>query len=96
MRQTYAASLPGQQGKLKTKRCLLFAGYCLRLGGVAQLVEHLPCKQRVSGSNPLTSTSTNFRRFAPVRQKSPGRGSAGLDLQPKSIGRVAQLVRVHD
>ncbi len=27
-------------------------------GGIAQLVEHLPCKQGVSGSNPLTSTKT--------------------------------------
>ena len=27
------------------------------LGGIAQLVEHLLCKQGVSGSNPLTSTS---------------------------------------
>ena len=26
------------------------------LGGIAQLVEHLPCKQGVSGSIPLTST----------------------------------------
>ena len=26
-------------------------------GGVAQLGEHLPCKQGVSGSNPLISTS---------------------------------------
>ena len=25
-------------------------------GGIAQLVEHLLCKQGVSGSNPLTST----------------------------------------
>ena len=25
-------------------------------GGIAQLGEHLPCKQGVSGSNPLTST----------------------------------------
>ena len=25
-------------------------------GGVAQLGEHLPCKQGVSGSNPLIST----------------------------------------
>ena len=28
-------------------------------GGVAQLGEHLPCKQGVSGSNPLTSTNNN-------------------------------------
>ena len=27
-------------------------------GGIAQLVEHLPCKQGVSGSIPLTSTKT--------------------------------------
>ena len=25
-------------------------------GGIAQLVEHLPCKQGVIGSNPFTST----------------------------------------
>ncbi len=29
-------------------------------GGIAQLVEHLPCKQGVSGSNPLTSTNIRF------------------------------------
>ncbi len=29
-------------------------------GGLAQLVEHLPCKQGVSGSIPLTSTTTAF------------------------------------
>ncbi len=27
-----------------------------RNGGIAQLVEHLPCKQGVIGSNPITST----------------------------------------
>ena len=30
------------------------------LGGIAQLVEHLLCKQGVSGSTPLTSTSTGL------------------------------------
>ena len=29
-----------------------------RNGGIAQLVEHLPCKQGVIGSNPITSTKT--------------------------------------
>ena len=33
-------------------------------GGVAQLVERLPCKQEASGSNPLISTN-------------PGRGQTG-------------------
>ena len=27
-----------------------------KLGGVAQLGEHLPCKQGVMGSNPIIST----------------------------------------
>ena len=30
---------------------------CGRFGGVAQLGEHLPCKQGVRGSNPLISTN---------------------------------------
>ncbi|UVY69938.1 MAG: hypothetical protein [Bacteriophage sp.] len=39
--------------------------------GLAQLVEHLPCKQDVSGSNPLTGTNTTGksienRRDCPV------------------------------
>ena len=29
---------------------------CLVFGGVAQLGEHLPCKQGVMGSNPIIST----------------------------------------
>ena len=33
----------------------------LYLGGIAQLVEHLLCKQGVSGSNPLTSTSMGLQ-----------------------------------
>ena len=32
------------------------------LGALAQLVEHLLCKQRVSGSNPLSSTIFNTRK----------------------------------
>ena len=30
----------------------------IKNGGVAQLGEHLPCKQGVMGSNPIISTST--------------------------------------
>ena len=36
-------------------------------GGVAQLGEHLPCKQGVRGSNPLTSTR-NARKDGPIAQ----------------------------
>ena len=31
-------------------------------GGIAQLVERLPCTQEVSGSSPLTSTLTNYKQ----------------------------------
>ena len=31
-------------------------------GGVAQLGEHLPCKQGVMGSNPIISTTPQKRR----------------------------------
>ena len=34
--------------------------YIQKLGGIAQLGEHLPCKQRVKGSSPFTST-TNLK-----------------------------------
>ena len=34
-------------------------------GGIAQLVERLLCKQDVSGSNPLTST-TSDKKFSTV------------------------------
>ena len=31
-------------------------------GGIAQLVERLPCTQEVSGSSPLTSTLTSYNQ----------------------------------
>ena len=36
---------------------ILQKGTFVRYGGIAQLVEHLPCKQGVIGSNPITSTT---------------------------------------
>ena len=39
--------------------------YDLPYGGVAQLGEHLPCKQGVRGSNPLISTTERIVRSAP-------------------------------
>ena len=35
----------------------------MTLGELAQLVEHLLCKQGVNGSNPLFSTSTSVREI---------------------------------
>ena len=37
-------------------------------GGIAQLGEHLPCKQGVRGSNPLTSTATRIKTAAQVNR----------------------------
>ena len=38
-----------------------YTGNCIELhGGVAQLGEHLPCKQGVKGSNPFISTTPNI------------------------------------
>ena len=37
-------------------RSLIKATSLQSFGGIAQLEEHLLCKQGVSGSNPLTST----------------------------------------
>ena len=52
-------------------------------GGVAQLGEHLPCKQGVSGSIPLISTKTE--RFK--------RGE--LEWNHLKWGLIAQPVRAH-
>lgn len=44
--------------------CLVFKAYVgfERRGGVAQLGEHLPCKQGVRSSILLISTSSGYRR----------------------------------
>ena len=38
-------------------------------GGVAQLGEHLPCKQGVMGSNPIISTTANQAEKEDKREK---------------------------
>ena len=48
-------------------------------GGVAQLGEHLLCKQGVIGSNPFTST----------------RAAGGTDGREGRRGLIAQQVRAH-
>ena len=42
-------------------RCLIFRVLPEIYGGIAQLGEHLLCKQGVSGSIPLISTNKNSR-----------------------------------
>ena len=41
-----------------TQKKKLKKPYAASYGGVAQLGEHLPCKQGVKGSNPFISTIT--------------------------------------
>ena len=55
------------QGSKTTWRLLLIIEkeQTRRYGGVAQLGEHLPCKQGVMGSNPIISTSGSAAPKAP-------------------------------
>ena len=66
-------------------------------GGIAQLGEHLPCKQGVSGSIPLTST---IQCNAGVRSKKKLRAIKDridwtVSENKNSYGNIAQLVRAH-
>ena len=55
--------------------CKMRKKTALEAGGVAQLGEHLPCKQGVSGSIPLISTSdTGMCRKMVVQQEESDHG----------------------
>ena len=72
-----------------------------RDGGLAQLVEHLLCKQGVTGSNPITSTRAlkplPFSRFKAQRSgfESERRHSEMSELSPeaeaKDMGHVSTM-----
>ena len=51
-------------------------------GGIAQLVERLPCTQEVSGSSPLTSTLTNYQQPQKPRE---------ISTQTKFVSEVGML-----
>ena len=55
-----------------------------RNGGVAQLGEHLPCKQGVMGSIPIISTTDG---------KSDTKGEERRDTPKNLHGLIAQVVR---
>ena len=57
-----------------------------RLAGVAQLVEHLICNQRVGGSNPFASS--RLRRFAGVVEPRTGEQVPAAEIlnQAKDLG----------
>ena len=56
-----------------------------RHGGVAQLGEHLPCKQGVMGSNPIISTKSVKR----TKKKEAEENGSGRE----AYGLIAQVVR---
>ena len=60
-------------------------------GGVAQLGEHLLCKQGVIGSNPFISTNS----IGLGGKGSESETFRGEGLRPKGNGLIAQLVRAH-
>ena len=57
-------------------------------GGVAQLGEHLPCKQGVMGSNPIISTSRSDRHTT-------GEWKNQAPDERKTNRFVAQVARAH-
>ena len=78
-------------------------GACGTRGGVAQLGEHLPCKQGVMGSNPIISTKVGKRE---TDREARADANCALriancalliahcqDLSAKTYGLIAQLVR---
>ena len=70
--------------------CFLISDFCHLDGGVAQLGEHLLCKQGVVGSSPITSTLSGIREtgigtcVATRREEEIAGGS--------SLGRAAGLL----
>ena len=70
-------------------------------GGVAQLGEHLPCKQGVKGSNPFISTADQIPRthlenriYESIYKKLTGRLKAGREAEDKmrrqKIGKTSE------
>ena len=63
------------------------SGLCSDDGGVAQLGEHLPCKQGVSGSIPLISTKRDPSKISEFKNKPWAKIKAqrsGFDFERRS------------
>ena len=66
--------------------------------GVAQLVEHLICNQRVGGSNPFASSSLSERGASGRREQtahSQGSGAGFISLSALKQARASSATRVH-
>ena len=57
----------------------------LQFGGVAQLGEHLPCKQGVMGSNPIISTRVTNAEIKFVTNKSGFEGESAQSKLPVDV-----------
>ena len=58
-------------------------------GGVAQLGEHLPCKQGVMGSNPIISTKVQTKQTKESKVSTAGTKGRNQKLH----GLIAQVAR---
>ena len=77
------------ESERRSNRCLILKVFRLskrKYGGIAQLGEHLLCKQGVSGSIPLISTRPKGQSKRVLRIRADGTTEYGL---------VAQVVRAH-
>ena len=96
-----ARSICGSRGVLRGARRKVVFGFGLRFGswqdmgsrlswaGVAQLVEHLICNQRVGGSNPFVS-STHTAGFRKLRFQVARSGKRWTDLVVLPAGSGSQ------
>ncbi len=61
----FHGGIPGSNPGGVTKSLLAFLAKCEFYGSIAQLGEHLPYKQGVTGSSPVTSTNIIMGCFNP-------------------------------
>ena len=79
-------------------RCLIFRAPFTKCvseeiyGGIAQLGEHLLCKQGVSGSIPLISTKSEKPSITRLNSSTRLKGKT---TKPERNGLIAQPVRAH-
>ena len=68
-----------------------------RDGGLAQLGERLPCKQEVSGSIPLISTTYFLLKKKVSKENFKQKVFRDVSISRKAKdGPIAQLARAHD
>ena len=82
---------PKEKGKTKRKLLLFDFEGPKEPGVVAQMEEHLPCKQGVRGSTPLSSTTRETARWK--RTEGDRLRDDRRFAKPEGKGLIAQAVR---